>query len=82
MAESDHDLKTVFERALLQAAAEKMRTAADLIDVRDLPSDAVVGDAGVLCADAGTLLESLYDERLAARGQVEDGEGREHGESA
>lgn len=74
MAESDQDPRVVFERALLQAAAEKMRAAADLIEGGDLPSDAAVGDAGVLCADAGTLLESLYDERLAARAQDEDEE--------
>lgn len=68
MAEVEREqIREAFERALLQAAAEKMRAAAALIDDGMLPSDEALTDAGVLCADVGTLLESVYDERLQAR---------------
>ena len=67
MAELDGgDVQVVFEQTLLRAAAEKMRAAADLIDGGTLPSDEGLTDAGVLCADAGSLIESVYDERVAA----------------
>lgn len=60
------ELKAAFERALLRLAAKKMRAAADLIDGGELPSDEALTDAGVLCADAGSLVEAVYDDRLAA----------------
>jgi len=63
------EIREAFERALLRAAAEKMRTAAALIDGGTLPSDESLTDAGVLCADVGTLLESVYDERLEVRAE-------------
>ena len=59
------EISEAFERAVLRAAAEKLRAAAALIDGGTLPSDESLTDAGVLCADVGTLLESIYDERLA-----------------
>lgn len=63
------EIREAFERALLRAAAEKMRAAAALIDGGALPSDESLTDAGVLCADVGTLLESVYDERLEVRAE-------------
>ena len=66
------ELKAAFERALLQVAAKKMRAAADLIDGGELPSDEALTDAGVLCGDAGSLVEAVYDERL---GDEDEGRG-------
>lgn len=72
MAEEEREqIREAFERAVFQAAAEKMRAAAALIEGGKLPSDEVLTDAGVLCADVGTLLESVYDERLEARAKLE-----------
>jgi len=79
MIEPDRNMKTVFEWAILQAVAGKMRSAIELIESSGdrLPTDEVVTGAGILCNDAGTLLESIYDERLAARVGVVDGEAVE-----
>jgi len=72
------DMKTVFEWAMLKAVAGKMRSAIELIESSGdrLPTDEVVTGAGILCNDAGTLLELIYDERLARVGVV-DGEAVE-----
>lgn len=66
--------RRTFEWAMLKAVVEKMRSAIDLIESsgETLPTDEVVTGAGVLCNDAGTLLEALYDQRLDARFEDEE----------
>ncbi len=74
MAASDRDLKTAFEWAILKAVVEKMRSAIELIESSGdtLPTDELVTGAGILCNDAGTLLESIFDERLTAQAKLEE----------
>lgn len=67
--------KAKFERSLLRVAAEKMRAAVELIDGGELPTDDALADAGVLCADAGSLVEVVYDERLGADGESGEAQG-------
>ena len=69
--------RTTFEWAMLKAVTEKMRAAIELIESSGeaLPTDEVVTGAGVLCNDAGTLLEALYDQRLDARLDEEKHDG-------
>lgn len=59
---------------MLRAVVGKMRSVTDLIESsgKMLPTDEVVTGAGVLCRDAGTLLEVLYDERLDERFEDEE----------
>ena len=72
--EQGAEMRAAFERAVRQAAAGKMRAAAALIEGGELPSDEALTDAGVLCADAGSLVESVYDERLNADAPRDDAE--------
>ena len=70
MAELDRDQeRQVLERATLLAAVQKMRAAVELIEASELPPNEAVTDAGVLCADAGTLLELVFDARLDAEAE-------------
>ena len=66
--------RTAYEWAIFKAVVEKMRSAVELIELsgNDLPSDEVVTGAGVLCADAGALLESIFDERLEERAKQDE----------
>ena len=63
---------------MLRAVVGKMRSVTDLIESsgKMLPTDEVVTGAGVLCRDAGTLLEALCDQRLDERfGEEEKSDG-------
>lgn len=78
VSEVGPELKVVFERALFKAVIEKMRSAIELLESGGtLPTDEHVAGAGILCADAGTLLRSICDERRAAGAQVEGKEARD-----
>ncbi|MCR9165566.1 MAG: hypothetical protein NXI35_33140 [bacterium] len=70
------EVRAAFERALLQAAAENMRAAAALIVGGSPPGHEALTDAGVLCTDAGSLLELVYNERFRAEA-AQDGDDDE-----
>ena len=60
----------VLERATVLAAVAKLKAALRLLDTEaeGLRDDALA-DAGVLCKNAGVLLETVYDSRLQRRGE-------------
>ena len=70
MAESDRerDRDALLLRATVLAAGQKMRAATELLGSNGaLPSEEQLADAGMLCADAGRLLESAYHDLVAVR---------------
>jgi len=61
----------IAERVVLAAVVQKLRAAALMLEGhwRELPSDEAVTEAGVIAARASEMLESVFEGRVAVRGQ-------------